>query len=141
MGLAFVDSGGWIALLKGNDKFHPAAVNYYQAQAGRGTRFLTTNYVVDETATRLIYDAGLDAAMSFRKALKQSVKGRRLRVLWVQPRHEEMGWDLLSANPEVELSLTDAISAAMARQTGISEVFGFDTDFKALGFDLRPDAP
>lgn len=136
--LVFVDSGGWIALLKGNDKFHHAARTYYQAQTEKGTRFLTTNYVVDETATRLVYDSGLNAAIAFRKALQQSIGSKRLRLIWVQPRHESLGWDVLSANPDLELSLTDGISAAIARLVGISEVFGFDADFQSLGFDVTP---
>ncbi|MGH2772090.1 MAG: type II toxin-antitoxin system VapC family toxin [Actinomycetota bacterium] len=139
MGLVFVDSGGWIALLKGNDRFHEQARHHYEGLVNAGARFLTTNYVVDETATRLIYDSGLESALAFRTALQQSVDARRLRLIWIQPRHESLGWDLLMAHPQIELSLTDAISAAVARLSGISEVFGFDSDFKTLGFEVKPE--
>lgn len=139
MSRVFIDSGGWIALLKGNDKFHNHARSYYQRQIEIGSRFWTTNYVVDETVTRLIYDAGLEAAISFRRALEDSTKSKRLRVIWVQPRHETEGWKVLTDYPDLELSLTDAISCVVARQAGIPEVFGFDSDFTTLGFVVRPE--
>lgn len=134
----FVDTGGWIALLKRDDHMHVRARDYYEKLVAEGARFLTTNYVVDETATRLRYDAGLAAALAFRGALDRSLSERRLRVGWIDPRLEREGWDLMERHADVELSLTDATSAAVARRAKVSEVFGFDTDFRAFGFQLRP---
>jgi predicted nucleic acid-binding protein len=38
----------------------------------------------------------------------------------------------------VPLSLTDTTSVAVARKANIRDVFGFDADFRALGFNLQP---
>jgi len=45
---------------------------------------------------------------------------------------------LLERYPDVRLSLTDAVSAAVARTYRIKEIFSFDADFRALGFVVRP---
>jgi hypothetical protein len=67
---------------------HVRARAFYEGCVARGDRFLPTNYVTDETATRLPYDAGLCAAQSFRGALIRSVEERRLRIAWIDPRLE-----------------------------------------------------
>lgn len=138
--LVFVDTGGWIALLKGDDQMHQRARRYYERRVAERARFLTTNYVIDETATRLRSDAGLDAALAFRRALDRATAERRLRIAWIDARLERQGWAILERFADVALSLTDATSAVVARRAKAQEVFGFDADFRALGFDLQPVA-
>lgn len=138
MSLVFVDAGGWIALINRRDRLHGRARAYYAEQLERRSRFLTTNYVIDETATRLRYDAGLPAAIAFRGAVDKAVAQRRLRVHWVDPRTEREGWEILERYADVPLSLTDATSAAVGRRARVHTVFGFDADFHALGFDVQP---
>lgn len=134
----FVDTGGWIALLKRDDEMHARAAVYYEAELVGGRRLLTTNYVIDETVTRLRYDAGLEAAVAFRRAVERATAARRLQVVWIDARIERAGWDLLEQYAGLALSLTDATSAVVARRAGVGEVFGFDRHFRALGFDLQP---
>ncbi len=136
--LAFVDTGAWIALLKRDDHMHERARRHYERRLADGTRFLTTNYVVAETATRLRYDAGLDASLAFRRALDRSISERRLRIAWIDARLEREGWAVLERFADVPLSLTDATSSVVARRAKAGEVFGFDADFRALGFDVQP---
>lgn len=100
---------------------------------------ITTNYVIDEAATRLRYDAGLVIALAFRERLSQARKADRLRVVWVDQRLEAQGWTLFERHADVQLSLTDAVSAAVARAHSAREIFGFDQDFRALGFTLLPE--
>ena len=138
MTVVFVDTGAWIALLSGNDRHHERAFTYYEGLVSDGIRLLTTSDVVDETATRLRYDVGLTAAVAFRDMLEAAVTARRVRLAWVDAGVHREAWALLERHADVELSLTDATSAVVARRAKVSEVFGFDGDFRALGFDLRP---
>lgn len=134
----FIDTGAWIGLLKRNDSLHDEARAYYEAKVESRSRFVTTNYVVDETATHLGYDAGLEAALVYRRALDEAIGRGRLRVVWIDERIEREAWQLLERYRDALLSLTDATSAVVARRAKIREVFGFDSDFRALGFDVRP---
>ncbi len=104
-------------------------------------RLLTTNYVVDETATRLRYDVGLPAAMRFRDALLKAEVSRRTRIVWIDQATEAEAWRILQNHAAIGLSLTDATTIAVARASRIREVFGFDSDFRALGFVVAPGVP
>ena len=75
-----MDSGAWIALLARDDALHAAARAEYDRLTAAGTGLLTTNYVIDETATRLRYDAGLPAALAFRDLMVSASRARRLRI-------------------------------------------------------------
>lgn len=138
MTAVFVDTSGWIALLSSSDRLHDRAVERYDQLASEGARLVTNNYVVDETATRLRYDLGIDAALRFRSMLLQAAESGRLRVEWVDERIEAEAWRLLEQFGDVKLSLTDATCAATARAAHIDEVFGCDRDFEALGFVVLP---
>lgn len=136
-----VDTGAWIALLSRADRHAAAATERYQALSAEGVRLVTTNYVVDETATRLRYGASLDAALAYRRMLDDTVKQRRLRIAWVDETTEREAWRLLEQYRDVTLSLTDATTAVTARRARIGEIFGFDRDFEALGLVVLPGSP
>jgi predicted nucleic acid-binding protein len=133
-----VDTGAWIALLSRDDRHFEAARAHYEALRREGARLLTTNYVVDEAATRFRYGAGLSAALSYRRMLDEAVTRRQLRIAWVDETLEREGWRILEQYADAELSLTDAITGAVARRGRIREVFGFDRDFEALGLLVLP---
>jgi predicted nucleic acid-binding protein len=133
-----VDTGAWIALLSRADQHAPAAAERYRTLSAEGARLVTTNYIVDETATRLRYGGGLDAALAYRRMLDDSVKARRLRIAWVDESTEREAWRVLEQYRDVTLSLTDATTAVAARRAHIAEIFGFDRDFEALGLLVLP---
>jgi predicted nucleic acid-binding protein len=115
----------------------PAQAHYERLQASRA-RLLTTNYVTDETATRFRYDLGLEVALAFRDLLLKAEAKRRVRVIWIGRELEDEAWRLLARYADVQLSLTDATTAAVARARRVNEIFGFDQDFRALGMAVEP---
>lgn len=94
--------------------------------------------MVDETATRLRYGAGLTAALAFRRMLLDAVAAGRLRIGWIDEKAEAEAWRVLEQYRDVRLSLTDATGAVTARAAQVREVFGCDSDFEALGFVVLP---
>ncbi|MGH2498811.1 MAG: type II toxin-antitoxin system VapC family toxin [Candidatus Limnocylindria bacterium] len=133
-----VDTGAWIALLNRRDPLHPSASAHLDRLRSDGARLVTTNYVIDETATRLRYGAGLAAAVRFKEVVDAARKSAALRVAWIDPRIEARAWAVLEEYADIGLGLTDATTAAVARAHRIREVFGFDADFRALGFLVAP---
>ncbi len=134
----FVDTGGWIALFRRDDPHHQAAAAFYGTVVDDAALLVTSNYVTDETATRLRYDVGLPAALGFRDATDAAVRARRLRLAWVDQAIEREAWETMERFADVGLSLTDATSAVLARRAKIERIFGFDGDFRGLGFDVQP---
>lgn len=103
-----------------------------------GARLVTTNYVVDETATRLRYDVGLAAALRFRDRLAEAERIGRLRVVWIDRASEARAGGILEQYADLPLSLTDGTTAAVARAQRVRELFAFDDEFAALGFIVAP---
>lgn len=138
MSFVFVDTGAWIALLNARERLHSRARETYASFSMEGTRFVTSSDVLDETATRLRSDVGLKATLAFRDAVESAQQKRLLRVVWVDMNVHRQAWALLERHRDIELSFTDATSAAVARELKLKKIFGFDGDFRALGFDLTP---
>ncbi len=113
-------------------------MEHYDTLLAAGVALVTTSYVLDETATRLRYDAGLADALLFREAIRASEARRRLRVVWIDRRIAEEAWRILERYGEVPLSFTDATTVAVARSRRIREVFAFDEDFEAPGLTVAP---
>ncbi len=83
--------------------------------------------------------SGLDAFDTERVGLAWKtllVATRLLRVLQVDASTRNKAFALWEKYPKVTLSLTDATSAVLARGLSIKTVFGFDADFRAMGFTL-----
>lgn len=59
-------------------------------------------------------------------------------MVWVDRRIETDAWAVLERYTDVELSLTDAVTVAVARARRIREVFGLDDDFRAVGLAVAP---
>jgi len=54
--MIFVDTGAWIALTDRSDHYHSQAKQIYARLKQQRMRLITTDYIIDETATRLIDD-------------------------------------------------------------------------------------
>ncbi len=99
---------------------------------------MTTSYIVDEAATRLRYDLGLDDALRFRDTIQEAERTKRLRIVWIDRRLADAAWSLLEQYADVPLSFTDATTVAVARSRRIREIFAFDDDFEAAGLSVGP---
>lgn len=100
---------------------------------------MTTSYVVDETATRLRYDLGLQDALRFRDTIRAAETAKRLQVVWIDRRLETSAWSILERYADVPFSFTDATTVAVARSRRVRELFSFDQDFEAADLIVRPE--
>ena len=102
-----------------------------------GDSLLTSNLVLAETATRLRYDAGLQAALAFRALIEGAIAGGCLGVRYADAELETKAWDVMERYADLTLSFTDCAGATTAREASAAAVFGLDADFRALGFALE----
>lgn len=91
-----------------------------------------------ETATRLRYDAGLGAALTFRTLVDEAVRGGLLTVRYSDAELEARAWDVMEKFSDLSLSFADCAGAVTARDGRAAVVFGLDSDFSVLGFALEP---
>lgn len=111
--------------------------HYRTLRSGRDT-LVTSNLVLAETATRLRYDAGLPAALAFRKLVDEAVAAGFLTIRYADPELDGRAWGVMERYPERTLSFTDCIGAVTAGEVRAAAVFGLDADFSVLGFALEP---
>ena len=71
-GDVFMDSAGFLALWDAGDEHHPAATRLQEELIGHRRRFVTSEYVVDETVTLLLVRHSHDAATDFLDTIERS---------------------------------------------------------------------
>ena len=135
--MIFVDSGAWIALLDRRDQYHSEAVAIYNDLMQQRTQLLTTDYVIDETATRLRYKVNHSIAVQFLNLIESSKVTGRLTVTEIDSVLFQTAERLFRQYDTAELSFTDCTSFVVCRRRNISEAFAFDQHFPMMGIALR----
>jgi predicted nucleic acid-binding protein len=135
--LAFVDTGAWIALINSRDSLHRRAQAFFR-QIAPDTKLVTSNYVLAETITWLTYNRYRRGALTFWDLAGESVRRGFLNMEWVTPPVQARAWEIFKRYDDQVFSFCDCTSFALCASTKVDFVFGFDSDFRTLGFDLRP---
>ena len=133
----YVDAGTWIALAMPDDSHHQEARAFFRQQT-RGLVVVTSNMVLAETFTFLRYHRQLRGARSAHESVVASERIGLLELVWVTKEIHDAGWDIYDRYDDQAFSFTDCTSFVIARQQNVDFVFGFDADFRTMGFDLRP---
>lgn len=137
--MIFVDSGAWIAFVDRGDPYHSNAVAIYNDLVQQRTQLLTTDYVIDETITRLRYDCSHSVAVQFLDLIKSSKATGVLTVVEIDSVLFQEAEQLFRQYDTAKLSFTDCTSFVVCQrqQYKISEAFAFDQDFSIIGIILR----
>lgn len=120
------------------DRWHlPAAEHFRRVREGR-VRMITSDAALSETFTRLRYDAGISAVRRFRLALESEVIAGGLTIRNSDESLRSASLDLMESHGDLALSYPDCVGAVVARESKADAIFGFDNDFRILGFELEP---
>jgi predicted nucleic acid-binding protein len=133
----FIDSGAWIALLIARDVRHTRAAETFRNFPPR-TRLITTNYVVAETITWMVYHGYRKQAFLLQGRLEAAEQQELLRMEWITEQDHDLAWSYLAKYQDQNFSFSDCTSFVVAVRRKVDFVFGFDSDFRTAGFDLRP---
>ena len=127
----FVDTAGFLALWDAGDEHHSRAVRLQEELARRNRRFVTTEYVVDETVTLLLVRHSHAAAADFLQTIERS---EALRLEWIDPArfHSASAW--FRKHADKEWSFTDCVSFVVMRELRIRAAFTTDHQFRQAGF-------
>ena len=135
--MIFVDTGAWIAILNRKDQHHQDAVTIYNKLQQEAVHFLTTDYIIDETATRLRYDTNHSVAVMFLERIELLVETNILTLIEIDKDVFEKAIALFRQYDSARLSFTDCTSFVVCKENNISEAFAFDQHFFIMGIDLR----
>lgn len=127
----FMDSAGFLALWDAGDEHYAQAARLQAELIGKHRRFLTSDYIVDETATLLLIRHSQAAASDFLDTVECS---ESLRLEWVGPDRFHAAVALFRLHADKAWSFTDCVSFGLMRELRIREAFTTDHHFKQAGF-------
>jgi hypothetical protein len=127
----FVDTSGFLALWDATDSHHTSAVRLQAELARNHRRFLTTDYVVDETATLLLVRHSHAAAADFLQTVSRS---EALQLEWVSQTRFDIAVGLFCRYADKQWSFTDCLSFTVMRELKIHDSFTADHHFRQAGF-------
>jgi len=134
----FVDTGGWYGMMSEQDRQHHASAAYYSHIVEARTLIITSDYVLDETLTRLRYDFGHRVAMKFWEQITKAQTARRLLILPVDTVVWAAALEIFAKYDDQDFSFTDCTSFVLAKQEQADEVFTFDHHFRQFGLIVKP---
>lgn len=134
----FVDTSAWYAVAGARDQYHTVARSYFEQALAEPVHFLTSDYILDETLTRLRYDFGHSIALRFWQQVEQARNQGSLTILWTEESVWQIALDLFRTYRDQTLSFTDCTSFALVHAYKPHEVFAFDDHFSLLGVVIQP---
>ena len=134
--MIFVDSSAWIALSNPRDQHYDEAITIFNRLLQRRMRIVTTDYVIDETVTRLRYDLNHSVAVKFLNVIERTEQEDTLAVMGVDRRLFQEALRLFRQYDSARLSFTDCTSFVFCQKHEIAEVFAFDSDFGMMGITM-----
>lgn len=133
--MVFADSSGFIAAFDAKDGQHKKAAEAWRGFAQEREKIVTTQLVLAETVTHLRRRAGFLISRQVGDALLRS---RAIEIKGLTAEQLAATWREFLRNPDPKLSLCDAASFLVMRETRITRAFTFDHHFTDAGFDLVP---
>ena len=133
--MIFVDTGAFVARHIERDRYHEAAVGYWNTIARRRLRCCTSSVVLDETFTLLGRIAGNRFAANRARNIYAS---RALRVLRPDASTETEALEFFTKYAGKGVSFTDCTSFVLMKRERIRRVFTFDNHFAHAGFAVVP---
>lgn len=137
-GKVFVDSSAWIANSSAKDRSHEKIASFLKEAIVSGAAFYTSNDVIDETITRLIYDLGLRSAKTFFVDFMDLVRKKIVVQFWTDEQIQKEAFEILNQFSDQKLSMTDATTVAIVKRFSLDGVLTLDDDFRKVGVRSYP---
>ena len=125
-----IDTSAFVALLVENETDHKKVAKIYLDYRQHRATFLTSDYVLDELFTRLLYYK-LDLRKHIEK-LKDSIARNEIAVLHIDEGLFERALDVFLKFSDHKISFTDATSYILYKNFSLDEIFTLDNDFKKM---------
>jgi uncharacterized protein len=128
----FIDTGGFYALVSTEEPSHEKAFAIRE-EAGRiRRRAVTTDYVLDETAT-LLRARGLTKQL--KEFLRMTETSQALNIEWMTPDRFAAARKFMLKHLDQEFSFTDCASFVVMKELRLTEVLATDGHFRIAGFN------
>ena len=134
----FVDTWGWLVLADDRDPAFASVTAMRTAAGARPGAWVTTDYVLDETMTRLFAAAPFTKARRFCEAIFEASRQGLLDIECIHPERFRRAWRLrLQYHDKPRISFTDLSSFVVMRELKIANVISGDAHFEQAGLGFR----
>lgn len=134
----FVDTSGFYALLVERDEMHQTAARILRAAHRSRALFVTTDYVLDETAT-LLLARGLGHLVD--PFLRSTLHSKACAIEWTDQEAFSRAAAFLGKHIDQGWSFTDCVSFQTMKRGRIREALTKDQHFVKAGFVALLEAP
>ncbi len=137
----FIDTWGWLELRDRRSPRHKEVRSFYDNIQRHGAIAYTTDYVLDETLTRLFSRLHFQAAEESLDLIQQTISSGFLRLEWITEERFDLAVDLRRRyKDKPRISFTDLTSMVVMLELGITDVLTEDDHFiqVGLGFNKIP---
>jgi len=128
----FIDSGGFYALVAAESAVHPNAVAIMGESRRTRRRAVTTDYVLDETATLLRARGLTKQLMEF---LRLTEASQALSIEWMTPVRFAAAQRFMLKHLDQEFSFTDCVSFVVMKELRLLDALATDKHFRIAGFN------
>lgn len=125
----FIDTSAFVALLVDKEIDHKIVAKKYHEYRQKRAILFTSDYILDELFTRLLYFKQFDIKKYIQK-LKASISAGEITVLRIDETLFEKAFEAFLKFSEHRISFTDATSYVLYKNFALDEVFTLDDDFK-----------
>lgn len=126
----FADTSGFVALGNEDDALHVQSTEIFRKLPP--FRLITTNFIVSETVTRLLYDTYHTNAVAFGEMLFSSPL---IEIVHVTINIENKAWVLFKKYSDKQFSFVDCTSFVLMKELNLQRSFGCDQHFEQMGFE------
>ena len=128
----FMDTAGFLALWDTSDEHHEKAARLQGELARKKRRFVTTDYILDETITLLRIRHSHAAAADF---LQTVTTTQALHLEWVDSDCFHKAADVFTRHADKEWSFTDCVSFSIMLELNMQDAFTTDHHFRQAGLN------
>lgn len=128
----FVDTSAFVSLLVKQDAHHELVVRKHKEYMKRRAIFLTSDYILDELYTHLVYDLPKNKVAEIAAKFDQKIHAKDIRLLPIDETVFSQAKEALLKFCEHKISFTDCTSYVLFKKLALDEVFTLDSDFKKL---------
>ncbi len=129
----FIDTSGWFAFLIKQDSAHQDSVAIFRQCFKTGRTLITTDFVLDETATLFKSRGHGHFCESFFDTIFRS---EGIRMEWIDEERFIRSRDFFLKHEDHAFSFTDCSSFVVMRELEIHEVLTKDKDFQEAKFKV-----
>ena len=128
----FIDTGGFYGLIAASSPSHKRAVEIMEELGQQRRRAVTTDYVIDETATLLRFRGLAKLLTEFFHMVEES---EALEIEWVFPGPFSTARKLMLKHLDQEFSFTDCASFVVMKELRLFDALATDKHFRVAGFN------